>query len=964
LCGVVALYALLGFVAAPYAVKAYGVPALSERLRHPVFLDDVRINPFTFSVVLSGFEIQEPDRTPMLGFQELFVNFEGTSLIRSAFVFDEIRVTIPFGFAHIRPDGKLNLLGLIPPATETTAPSVEDTPDPSVKKSPLPSVNIRVLNVRQGVIEYRDDSQRKPVRIDVVPIEITLQNFSTRRGGENAYAFTAEVGNGETLDWEGEVHLEPLESSGRVSLSNVKLNTFWPSIRDRFRFDILSGSVRLDAQYRVDMQRAPVNLQLSDGRIVLSDFRLAAAGESDAVLTIPSLELEAIRLDLPKRDLGVQTIRLTGADIRAWLAPDGVLNFTTLLAPVAETGVRSDSKPSEPWSVKVHKFETAKARVAFEDRSLKTPAIFTLEDLHATVGDLRMPFNDPFELAANLRLNTEGTVEGRGTVQLDPLQADLTVQLAHIGLRPFQPYLDRLANVEVKSGEVDLTGEAHYRSPRASDPMLRYAGRLGVKNLQIADPASHAAILGWTALDLTRVALDIAPSNVRVGEVTVREPSVRLVIGRDGSTNIGRAMRVADPSPVQPKAARQTVEAAAKKDAAPTPIAIDIVRLSKLSATFVDESIEPTVTTGIQDLSGTISGLSSRQLAKAKVSLTGKIDKIAPIKIQGQFNPLTEDAFTNLTFTFRGVDLTAASPYAGKYAGYPITKGQLSLDLTYQVSKKQLVGENKVLIDQFTFGEATHSPDATGLPVRLAVALLKDRRGLIDIDMPVRGDLSEPDFRYGGVVLNALVNVISKVATSPFAALGGLVGGGGDDLQFIEFQFGADTVETGEQQKIESIAKALQERPALRVEVIGAADLTRDRDALALQKMSAEVQRRFTKGGTKNLNAEPSPEREFEFLSDLYAEKLGQQPTKREELPGGKVVERVLAVDELRRQLIPAMTVEESELRTLAQSRAKAIREQLVQQGRLPEERVFLVEVELKESGGEKVKARLNLIGN
>ena len=303
------------------------------------------------------------------------------------------------------------------------------------------------------------------------------------------------------------------------------------------------------------------------------------------------------------------------------------------------------------------------------------------------------------------------------------------------------------------------------------------------------------------------------------------------------------------------------------------------------------------------------------------------------------------------------------SPYAGKYVGYPITKGKLSLDLMYQVSKKQLIGENKVLVDQLTFGEHTDSPDATSLPVRLAVGLLKDRQGRIDIDMPVRGDLNEPDFHYGRVVLNALGNLITKAATSPFSALGGLVGGNGDDLQFVEFKAGSEAVESVEQRKIESVAKALQERPALRIEVTGIADPTKDREALALQHIAAEVQRRFTQGGTKNVQAVPSPAREFELLSDLYAEKLGKQPMKREELPGGKVVERVLTADELRRQLFPAMTVDDSELRLLAQARAKAVREQLVEQGGLPEERVFLVEAQVAPSEGTQVRVRLNLTG-
>jgi hypothetical protein len=657
-------------------------------------------------------------------------------------------------------------------------------------------------------------------------------------------------------------------------------------------------------------------------------------------------------------------IRVTGADLRTWLAQDGVINFKPLLAPVAKDEIpeKPAAKSVRPWAVDVNKVELLRTHISFEDRSLATPASLTIDDMNVTVDDIHIPFKGRLPVQADLRVNSQGTIESKGTVQIDPLQADVTLALAHIGLRPFQPYLDRAAQVDVKNGELELAGEVHYRSRHESEPMLRYKGKIGLNNLHLADRAAQQEFLGWTALGLNKVELEVSPTMVKVGEIALRDPSARFVITKDGSNNIARALRAPGQDPAQ-AAAPPAVKSAGKKEA-PPPITIDLVTLSKLSATFVDESIEPAVTTGIQALSGTVKGLSSKQLAKATVSLAGKVDRVAPLKIQGQINPLSEDAFTNLKFIFQGVDLTAVSPYAGKYAGYPITKGKLSLDLTYQVSKKKLVGENKVLIDQFTFGEGTDSPDATGLPVRLAVALLKDRRGVIDIDMPVRGDLSEPDFKYGRVALNALVNVITKVATSPFAALGGLVGGGGEDLQFIEFQAGSDAVESAGQQKIESIAKALQERPVLRIEVIGTADPKQDRDAIALQKIGAEVLRRFTKGGTKNLQSALAPEREFEFLSDLYAEKLGRQPTKREEVSGGKFVERVLTADELRQQLIPAMTVEESELRSLAQGRAKAIRELLIGPGQLSEERVFLVEPEVAASEGTQIRANLNLSGS
>lgn len=968
LCGCLALYALLGFVIAPYAVQTYVIPALSERLRHPVLLGDIRINPFTFSVALTGFEIQEPDRTPMVGFQELFVDFEGTSLVRSAYTFDEIRLTLPFGLVHLRADGTLNLLGLAPPASEQPSQPVE--PEGNAQRAPLPPVEIRLLSIQRGVIEYRDDTKQQPITIDVVPIEITLRNFGTRRGGENAYAFSAEFGQGEVLAWEGTLHLDPLESDGHVSLSHVDLTTFWPSLRDRFRFDIVSGTFLVDARYHVDLHQAPVNLLVNDAKIELADFRLSEAGSRDPVVTLPSVGVHGIRLDLPKRELGIGRVSLTGADVRAWLAEDGVINFKPLFAPVPapEQASRPTEAPAPaatgpPWTFEVQAVEVERSQVEFEDRTLATPAQVTVENLQMSAKDLHVPLSCSIPVTAGFTLNQQGTFEGRGSVQLDPLQASLSLKLAHIGLRPFQPYLDRTMQVDIMDGEVELDGEVTYRSRFESEPMLRYVGQVGVNKLHVAERVSGKEFLGWTALGLQKVALDVSPTKVKIGEIALRDPAVRLVTEKDGSLNLSNLMRKTEPQAVEPTPPPAARESPGKKTA-PTPVDIDVVRLSKLSATFIDESIDPVVATGITDLSGTIKGLSSKQVAKAQVALAGEVDEVAPIKIQGQINPLSEDAYTHLTFLFQGVDLTAVSPYAGKYVGYPITKGKLSLDLMYQVSKKQLVGENKVLVDQLTFGEKTDSPDATSLPVRLAVGLLKDRRGRIDIDLPVRGDLNEPDFRYGRVVLNALVNLITKVATSPFSALGGLVGGGGEDLQFIEFTAGSEDLREAEQRKIDSIANALQERPALRVDVIGTADPVSDRDALAMQKISADVQRRFTQGGTKNLQAVLSPSHEFELLSDLYAEKLGKQPMKKEELPGGKSVERVLTADELRQQLVPAMGGEESELRLLAQGRAKAIRERLIEQGGLPEDRVFLVEVELAQSEGKPIRAHLNLTGS
>ncbi|MBX3235003.1 MAG: DUF748 domain-containing protein [Nitrospiraceae bacterium] len=967
--GLLALYALLGFVGVPFAVTRYVIPSVAETLRHPVLLGGIAFNPFTCTIQLTDFEIQQQDGTPMVGFHELFVNFEATSLVRSAYQFDEIRLTLPYGLLRIQPDGKLNLLGLVPPQ-----PDQAEAPPPVEPKDrrAIPLIEIRELGIHQGVLEFRDETKRRPVAIDVVPIEVTLRNFSTRQGGENAYAFTAEFGQGETLAWEGTLLLDPLESHGKFALSNVKLATFWPSVREQFRFDLTGGAVTVSGNYRFDTNGTPVNFQLSDGRFLLADFSLNEPGDPEPLIAFPSFLVERIDVDLSKRDVGVGVVRLTAPRIRGWREPDGAVNFARLFAPAegrptppadakptppAETG-----EPVRPWTVLLKEAVIEQGGVAFEDRSVKTPAELTIDDLAVSLKEVQVPLRGAMPLSVSLRVNQTGEIDAKGTVRLDKPAVDLSLSLSHIALRPFQPYLDGVVQAEVTDGEVELFGDVTFRSKPESEPMLRYRGKLGVNNLHVWHRPSDQEMLSWTSLGLKNVLLDVEPTNVKIGEIALKDAAVQLVVAKDGAMNVSNLMvqqdKPAGPAPASPEPASPKRPAAG-----PTPIVIDTITLSKLAATFTDDSIEPRVATGIYGLSGAIKGLSSKDLAKADVSLTGTVDNVAPVKIQGKINPLSGDAYTDIKVLFQGVDLTVASPYAGKYVGFPLTKGKLSLDLKYELSQKHLSGENKVLVDQLTFGEKTDSPDATSLPVRLAVALLKDRRGRIDIDLPVRGDLNEPDFRYGRMLLNTLVNVVTKVATSPFAALGGLVGGGGDDLQYMEFEPGVGELAQGEHAKLASLAKALEERPALRLEISGSADPKKDRDALALHKIAEELKRRFTQGGKKNLQAALPKERELELLGDLYAEKLGKQATKSEVLPNGKTVVRVLEAEAMQAELVPAMTVDEDELRELARTRAKAVREDLVAQNKVPEDRVFLVEVEVAKGEQDKIRMRLNLTG-
>ncbi len=962
-----ACYALAGFVLVPYVIKSFVLPAVSERLQRPVLVTDVEVNPFFLTFRMTGFEIREPDQSALIGFDEFFVNFQSVSLFRRAYVFDSIRLTMPFVSAKVSKAGRLNLVEMVPPddLSENAPPAAP--PEPA---GGIPAVEIEHLEIAQGIVEFFDESKANPFSIDIVPINIVLNDFHTKPGGGNTYAFAAELGKGETLAWEGTISLEPIRSEGKLALSGVKLPTLWQYVQERFKFDIVTGTLQAKGRYRFDTVSSPVAVEVSDSSLELADVRLREKGEPDPVITIPSVKVDGIQFDLRERKTSIESFSVSDAIWNAWLNSNGTVNYQALFAPVKTEAPSGPSEPvaakapaaeaaERPWTVTVSDVRLINHTIHFEDRTPVIPMRADITGLSARTHDLAVPIKGPLPLDVELTLNESGRMKVDGQVTVEPFQADLTVGLKNIAIQPFQPYFEKFARIAVDSGAIDLDGQLHLALKHPKAPLLTFNGNLGVKSLAIADRDQGSPVGSWKQLQLSRIALTVDPTTVTIDEVGLEQPTVHLAVQPDGQLNLKSLLPQGDAAPSQP--APDKPAPLAKKSPPPS-VAVKTVKLLKGTATFRDESIEPAVQMGLYDLTGTVKGLSSKQLARADVDLTGKVDKVAPLKITGAINPLSEDAFTDLAVKFDNVDLAAAAPYSGKYAGYPIRKGKLFLDLTYKVSQKQLEAENKVAVDQLTFGEKTNSPDATSLPVPFAVALLKDRKGRIDIDLPIRGDLGDPDFKYGRVVLSTLMNLLAKLVASPFTLMGKLIPGGGnaDDLQFLEFEAGSPAMLAAELKKCEALIKGLEERPGLRLEITGTADLVRDRQVLRLQKLKAQLQTKWQQERALPKDTELPPDEEERLIKERFEQEHAGPPGA-PPAPKPDVASTPPTVEEMRQQLAASIPVDEASLRILAGERAKQIRDQLAGEGKLAEERVFLTEVDLTASGHERVRSRLNI---
>jgi len=960
ICGVaLLLYTLVGFFLLPYLITTYGVPKVSETIRHPVVVREVAVNPFELSLRIAGLEIRETDQTPMVGFEEFFVNFQAVSLFRLAYVFDAIRLTMPYVAVRVAPNGHMNLLDLVPQDVPSDQPPPAETPE---QPGEIPAVQIGVLEITQGIVEFRDESKPRPVAIDIVPIDIVLKNFHTKPGGDNTYSFAAEFGKGEVLDWKGTINLEPIRSEGTLALSGVRIPTAFQYVQGQFNFDIPSGTIDAKVPYRFDMGSAQMDFTVSEAFLHLADVGLVEKGDVDPVISIPSFGIDGIRMDLRQHKVSIASISLTNSLDRVWLNPDKSLNLQALFAPV-ESGTGAEkpvpaaspeesAKAASPWSMAVKEVQIKNHTILFEDRSLPSTMQAKVVVKSARSHDLAWPIKGPIPLTVDQTINGTGTFTLDGQIVVSPFQADFTLALKNLGLAPFEPYLEQATRVGIDDGSLDIDGSFHLAVEHPKAPLMTFRGNLGVKSLALVNREEGLPFASWKHLFLKQIALTVDPTTVALEEVGLDQLRVQLAVQSDGTMNLAHLVKAQKETEAKP--APTPGQPSGKPKPAPE-IAIKTVKLMKGTVTFQDDSITPTVRTVLEELTGTVKGLSSKQVAKAEVDLSGRLGRVAPLRIVGKINPLSEDTFTDISVKFDNIDLTTAGPYSGKYVGYPIRKGKLFLDLAYKVSQHELEAENKVLIDQLGFGEKTDSPDATSLPVPLVVALLKDRKGQIAIDLPVRGNLKDPDFKYGRVLLNTVLTLLGKAVTSPFALIGSLVGGSGEELHAIEFPPGRSDLTESETKKLTTLVTVLTERPALSLDVTGMADKQVDARVLAEDQFLERLRHLKLEEIGKPSGKEPvpalAPEDELRLTTAWYARQFSPAAGQPDAPPS--------SVAEMKARLFQTITIEEGALRLLAQRRAERIREWLTQQGQVEEARVFILEAGFRDGSGATVPTAL-----
>ncbi len=517
----------------------------------------------------------------------------------------------------------------------------------------------------------------------------------------------------------------------------------------------------------------------------------------------------------------------------------------------------------------------------------------------------------------------------------------------------------------LRSGGIRFDGRTDFHGDPAKKPMLRYRGEARVYEFAAIELATGYELLKWKTLSLRGLAFDYEPTKLSLSDVLIDRPYAKIVIDPDTSESELEAVSEVQSANPPPEIAQIDETRISKAEKSVIPITIGKVTIKDGSANFADRSLMLNFATGIHELNGVISGLSSKKDGRASVLIEGQVDNYAPVKIEGEINPLSSEAYTDIAVLFDSISLTTFTPYAGHFAGYKIEKGKMSLDLHYKLDNRRLKAENKILLEQLTLGKRVESPNATSLPVGLAIALMKDTDGNIDLDLPIAGTLDDPEFSVMGLVGKALFNLLTKAITSPFSLLAGLAGDN-ETLDEVAFDFGETQLNKTQIKKLTNLSDALQQRPSLQLEIKGVADPVADRLALAEQIVLKRLREEVGDDPPVVGHRIPLDNEDYrEELEDLYDDEI-------EDLPGMAPIDPELEktnprqwIQVILKRTLENQTIEDLQLSILARERAKSIRDYLIQQGGVAPERIFLLDVDLSPSvSGEYVVSNLSLASN
>jgi hypothetical protein len=754
----------------------------------------------------------------------------------------------------------------------------------------------------------------------------------------------------------------------KVKLNALELEKFGLDFKNLSRTPGLKAvvgdlKVRLTAEAEAGDQ---TRMRVSDLDVVLADLQAGFAEAAEPTLRASKAELQGGAYDLTDNLFTAEKAAAAGGSVDVRRQPDGALNLMRLFAPpdkgaiveAIQEAAAEAAAEGRPFQFLLKTVVLSGFRAALTDEMVKSDGpLLNLDEISALLSNVDGKSAMTFE--AGVQVREGGRMKASGRIDPSGPSVEAEIQVAELGLVPFQPYLAQAAAVDLKSGAFSTKGNLRH-GIKAAGAQTDYRGGFSVDNLRITEAGGKDTLVGWKVVHTEQLALQLDPNGLEIGDLRVSEPGGKFIIEKDRSLNFARVIKS------DPAAKKAEKPPAAPAAADPFPYRVRRILVSGGQVNFADLSLLTPFGTKIHELKGIVAGISSTRGARAQVKLDGRVDEYGTANIDGELNTADPKAFTNIGVAFRNVEMSRLTPYSGKFAGRKIDSGKLSVNLKYRIEKSRLAGDNQIVVERLALGGKVESPDAVNLPLDLAVALLEDTNGVIDLGLPVSGNLDSPEFSFGALVWKALANLITKIVTSPFRALGALLPGGGEEeFNKVAFEPGRPDVPPPEKEKLARLAGALQKRPQIRLSVQGRYNPQSDTAELRTVSLSRNLTARL---GQKPVPGEDPGPVDFsspetgKALEALFAARFGadalqalkaeltaaDEKEKKDAAAKGAAAAPAGADDPGRHakilfeRLAAVEPVDDGALTRLADARAQAVVAELGAGGRIPAERLAI----------------------
>jgi hypothetical protein len=962
----VAFYAFAGFVLLPWLARPRLERAASDALQRPVTLQKLRVNPFALSAVATGLDIRDKDGAPLLHWERLKIDFAAwRSLVRREWWFGEISLDGAAGRLALLPGGALNIDDIV---TRFAPP-----PGAPAPPGPPPVLGIRRLRIADSSLAFVDRSGEAPFTTTLGPLRLDLRDFTTRRGDDNAYTFRGATEAGEAFSWSGRFGLDPLGSQGEFSLEKVNLAKYHPYYRGVVPFDIKAGTADLRSGYRVAWAPSQHVLALKGASLAIHDVALSEHDKEEIVASAPILEAEQADVDLLAGTASFGKLATRGGRILMRKTKDGHVNLLDMLMPFFATPAGNPSASiaaaapppaaGAPATVKARELSFGDFTLDAEDLSPPRPVRVRLDRIDLQLLGVDNVAGTTSRGTLSLRWNGGGTLAAEGDVSLVGLRGDLRVTLEGLDVTPVEPYVQPALDLRVTRGSFFAQGHFQANLYDAAHNSIDFTGDLRMDDFASVDGRDGADFLAWKHVRMGGLDYSYEHDRIRLAELTIDGARGVLQLAPDGRLNLATVLRLPEAPPEPP--GDDAPAAPEAPSPAPAPAAsgdtrIARARLDNSRIEVIDRTTDPPASLALNKLQGTLAGLSSKPGARALVHLRGVAGDTAAVALDGQVDPLGADKFSDLVLTAKAVDLAPLAPYTVRYLGYALDRGRLDLEMRYRLEDRRLKGENVFQGDPFTLGDKVPSPDATHLPVKLGLALLRDRHGVVKLDVPIEGSLDDPKFRLGRVILRAVVNVFAKLVASPFTLLAHAFAGRDDiDLSVIDFAPGSADIAATAEPRLDALVKGLTDRPGLSLAITGRAEASgtppsADVEALRHAKLEALLAaakwqglRRAARDATPVESIRVDPSERPRYLKAAWKTSIEAHPDAANPRPQ--------TPEETEARLLARIEVGAADLQALAEARARAVQDHLVKAG----VEASRLTVKADPQGGQKVTLEL-----